>query len=222
MQNAKRFNLQGKPGNTFTFMLRHKAYHSDQQKMKLFFLILPFLILGCNTVNTKKKEPQNNDLRLSISISEFDTLHDWSLAWRLLEPIRNSSATFGKEKNINTASVGQQSLQAFYDMNSEVTNGGFIQFFWNGYGESISILKKGLQLVGDSAILKIVSAAETEHIKHQKEFENQKLKNDWEPLYDNLKTFDSLDQVYYKTQQKGIALFEKFIRDHAEQFIVLQ
>jgi hypothetical protein len=53
-------------------------------------------------------------------------------------------------------------------LDAQVTNGGFIQFYWNGYEVYLPSIKKGLELMGFTDLLKIINKSEKEYDKHIK------------------------------------------------------
>jgi hypothetical protein len=187
--------------------------------MKFIPFFILFFALSCNNVATESRKGQKETLLPKISRIEFDTLKDWNLGWRLLEPVRVATNESDEEQLLSKLSEGQRSLYVFLDLNSQVTNGGFIQYYWNDYGKFVSELENGLTLIGDTTILKLVRRSEVEYRNNRSFFDRQKQKDDWEPLYDRLKSFDSLDNSYYKHQQGAMVLFEKYIRQHPEQFV---
>ena len=148
----------------------------------------------------------------------FDTLKDWDLGWALLEPIRTAKDEKEELSLATRLSPGQKSLYFFWYLDDEVTNGGFIQFFWNDYEKYVPAITNGLNLIGDTVITSLVFQAAEEYHKHILEFHQQKLKDDWSPLYDNLKEFDSLDSLYYKKRQNAMELLEKYIRGNSDEF----
>jgi hypothetical protein len=163
-----------------------------------------------------------NHLKPDFDKVRFDTLHNWDLGWALLEPIYKER---GQEEEITFSkrlSPGQKALYFYWYLNDEVTNGGFIQFYWNGYRKYLPPIKDGLKLVGDTAIIDLIDQADKEYLANKSKFDQQKLKDDWEPLYDNLKKFDSLDNKFYKIQNNPMELLETYVRQHPDEFVNLK
>ncbi len=141
--------------------------------------------------------------------------------WDVLEPISDmiESAKY-EEKRAKTLSPEQKALHFFWYLDGQVTNGGFIQFYWNGYDIYLPSIKKGLELMAYSDLLKIVIKSEEEYDKYIKKFEEWRKKEDWEWLYKNLKEFDKLDDKYYANGENHYLVVEKFVRKHIDQFII--
>jgi hypothetical protein len=175
------------------------------------------IFLSCSDTNKSGPKDEERLVKPSISRREFDTLKNSDLAWRLIEPIFKSP--IDEEQLMTKLSKGQKALYVFCDLDAEVSNGGFIQYYWNGYGKFISDVESSLKLIGDTTILKIVRQAELAYRKNKGQFDTQKTKDDWEPLYNKLKLFDTLDNLYYKCNQEGFLLLDKYIRQYPEEFV---
>jgi hypothetical protein len=140
--------------------------------------------------------------------------------WEVLEPISDMiESVKHEEKRAKRLSPEQKALHFFWYLDAQVTNGGFIQFYWNGYEVYLPSIKKGLELMGFTDLLKIINKSEKEYDKHIKKFEEWRKKKDWQWLYDNLKEFDKLDSKYYSSSEKHYVTIEKFVRKHIDQFI---
>jgi hypothetical protein len=162
---------------------------------------------------------KDNHLQPFFDQPVFDTLHSWEFGYAILEPI-NIAKSEDDEKALSTRlSPGQKALYFIWYLDAQVTNGGFIQFYWNGYDKYLSPIINGLELIGDLAMIQLVNKADNEFRSHRMEFHEQKQKDDWEPLYDNLKEFDEFDSIYYATHDNTMGLIEKYVRQHPEEFV---
>lgn len=149
----------------------------------------------------------------------FDTSHGWDFGWAVLQPINIAK---GKEDETSLArrfSQGQKALYFFWYLDAEVTNGGFIQFYWNDNRKYLPPIIEGFKLIGDSSMLDLVNKADGEYLKHKEQFILQRQKDDWQPLYDNLKKFEDYDSTYYLTHDKTMELIEKYARQHPDEFV---
>jgi len=139
--------------------------------------------------NTFDKE---NHLRPNLARTSFDTLHEWDLGWALIESFRKGSNNDEEEIQVSKRlSPGHKALYFYWYLNDEVTNGGFIQFYWNDYRKYLPPVKDGLRLIGDTTMLNLVMQADKEYLANKDKFECQRPKNDWSPLYENLKRFET-------------------------------
>ena len=158
--------------------------------------------------NTFDKE---NHLQPDFKKVSFDTLRSWDFGWAILEPLNLGT---GEEKEIALSkrlSAGQKTLYFFWYLDAEVTNGGFIQFYWNNKRKYLPPIIDGLKLIGDKELLELINKADGQYLANKDKFDFQRTKDDWKPLYDNLKEFEKLDQLYYKIHDTTLAsLSEEF------------
>jgi hypothetical protein len=175
-----------------------------------------------NSIELYNTFDKTNHLRPDFNKSAFDTLHSWDFGWAILEPL-NIAPDKDKEKELSKRlSPGQKSLYFFWYLDAEVTNGGFIQFYWNGYRQYIPPIFDGLKLIGDTELIDLVTKADQEYLTHKDKFNVQREKDDWEPLYNDLIEFEKFDEYYYKIHDKTMDLIEKYTRQNASEFINLK
>jgi hypothetical protein len=201
----------------------------------LKYSLIYFLLSSCGQTQRERDNASNNPaelynlfykenhLRPDLAKASFDTLHEWDLGWALLEPISKASGSDEEEILISKMlSPGQKALYFYWYLNDEVTNGGFIQFYWNDYRKYLPPLKDGLKLIGDTAMLNLLEQADEEYLANKDKFESQRRMNDWSPLYENLKKFDIYDSVFYKIQNRPMELIEIYVRKHPDEFVKLK
>lgn len=197
------------------------------------FLLL--LLFSCGQTQKESNNTSDNSLELydtfdkenhlqpDLAKASFDTLHEWDLGWALLEPINKASDNGEDEIKLSKRlSPGQKALYFYWYLNDEVTNGGFIQFYWNDYRKYLPPIKDGLKLIGDTAMLNLVEQADREYLANKDKFDSQRQKNDWSPLYEYLKRFDTYDSVFYKIQNRPMELIETYVRKHPDEFVKLK
>jgi hypothetical protein len=170
------------------------------------------------TFNTFDK---SNHLQPTFDKAKFDTLHSWDFGWAVLEPI-NIAKTKDDDKELSKRfSPGQKALYFFWYLDAEVTNGGFIQFYWNGYRNYLPAIREGLNLIEDKELIELIEKADKEYLTNKDLFISQREKDDWEPLYNNLKIFGEYDSIYYKIHDRTMDLLEKYARLHPNEFVKL-
>jgi hypothetical protein len=169
--------------------------------------------------NTFNKE---SHLKPNFSKSAFDTLHSWDLGWEILEPINIAPDKEEEKLLLKRLSPGQKALYFFWYLDAEVTNGGFIQFYWNYNRQYLPPIIDGLKLIGDTELLGLVEKADKEYLAHKDKFDSQREKDNWEPLYNELKQFEKFDEQYYKIHDKTMELIEIYTRKHPDEFINLK
>lgn len=169
---------------------------------------------------------KENHLRPELNKAEFDTLTTWDFGWFLLEPINIIKDQEEDEIRVSKRfSPGQKALHFIWYLDGQVTNGGFIQFYLNGYGKYIPAIIDGLTLIGDDEMLALVKQADDLYLKNKERFDQQtdKIEEEgWGNLYDDLEGFDELDEQYYKTHERTMTLLEKYARRNPVDFGVLK
>jgi hypothetical protein len=161
-------------------------------------------------------------LKPDFQRSKFESLHSWDLGWELLSPINIASDQDDSEiKLVTRLSPGQKALYFFWYLEGQVTNGGFIQFFWNGYGKYLHPILEGLRLISDNEMIRLVEKAKREYHIHEEVFNKQKELDDWEPLYESLQIFDEFDRLYFKIHDHTMSLIERFAKINPNEFVNL-
>ncbi len=141
--------------------------------------------------------------------------------WEILEPISDMiKDARHEETRAKRLSPYQKALHFFWYLDGQVTNGGFIQFYCNGYDSYLPAIKKGLALMEHQQLLEQVIKSEQAYEKHKADFDKWKKKKDWEWLYDNLEEFEEMDDWYYANKEEHYTLAEKFVRLHIDDFII--
>jgi hypothetical protein len=159
--------------------------------------------------------------RGKVKWNDVKNLEGSDFLWEILEPISLMiKDTKYEETRAKRLSPNQKALHFFWYLDEQVTNGGFIQFYWNGYEVYLPSLKKGLELIGYTNLLKKVIKSEHEYEKHKAEFVKWRKKGDWEWLYNNLKEFEKLDDWYYKKEEQHYSIVEKYVRQNIDDFII--
>lgn len=159
--------------------------------------------------------------RPKLDKGEFFKLTDFDFGWFVLEPIsefiqdRNGELTKG-----NTLSYGQKALYYWWYVDSQVTNGGFTQFYYNDYGMYVPTIIKGLKHIGDNKMAELVNRSYELYLK-----ENKKIKDARETgleafsnLYKEIIDFDELNDEYYKLNEQTMNIIEIYIRKNPNEF----
>ena len=112
--------------------------------------------------------------RLTIDIinnydkNDLDSLVLDSLNLRLKD-INNPSKEF---EIVNTWSKGQQAVFSTFELDSEVLNGGFNQFYFNSSKIYYKLAENGLKLLGSKKYLELMINANSIYLKYTDHFEN--------------------------------------------------
>ena len=162
-----------------------------------------------------------NHLIPDIDKSKFEKLNTWDLGWEVLKPIRIAKSDKDELELSKRFSPGQKALYFFWYLDYQVTNGGFIQFYWNNYRYYLPTIIRGLVLIKDSNLLKLLLKVDIKYREHKEFFKAQKQLKDWEPLYKNIKEFNEFDNEYLACNTKTMELLELYIRQHPKSFVNL-
>ena len=165
---------------------------------------------------------KENHLKPEFDKSEFETLSSWDFGWAILQPI-NIAADKESEKTLSKRfSPGQKAIYFFWYLDGEVTNGGFIQFYWNENRKYLQPILKGLKLIGDNEMINIVEEADKIYLKNKDKFELEDSQENFEKLYNELTEFEDLDLKFYEIHDRTMDLIEKFARQNTNEFVILK
>lgn len=175
--------------------------------------------------NQPKNDPfwefdQSKHFRPRLNKGEFFKLTGFDFCWFVLEPISEYiQDEKGELKKGNTLSYGQKALYYWWYVDAQVTNGGFIQFYYNGYGKYVPTIIKGLNHIGDNKMAELVNRSyelyllENKKIKDARQGDLQSFSN----LYKEIKDFDKLDDEYYELNDQTMKVIEDYIRDNSNE-----
>jgi len=194
-------------------------------------LLILLLLLSCSReskqININDMDEfsvfnKSNHLKPEFDKLKFDSLHDWELGWEILKPIDKAKSDEHEKELSKQFSPGQKALYFFWYLDAQVTNGGFIQFYWNGYRRYLPTILKGLELLEDKDLIGLITKVDKEYLSNLKTFEKHRELNDWEPLYKNLTEFEKYDSIYYSIHDNTMKKIEKYIRLHPDDFVTLK
>ncbi len=157
--------------------------------------------------------------KANISRKKFKKLRGFDLCWELLQPLSLMVGHKSYERDrLRCCSQGQKALYLYWQFDNEVTNGGFVQFFWNGNAEYVPALLNGLELIGAKKMSKLVAEAYAEYQQQHRVFIQSNHLTD-SPLYNELEKLNQMDFEYFRLHKKTIDKLEKYIKTHPEEFI---
>lgn len=197
----------------------------------VLIILLITALSGCESKNNKRVNiatPPNDQFETFDSTQHlqpffdkktFDSLHGFEFGWALLEPINIAQSRDDDKELSKRFSPGQKALYFIWYLDAQVRNGGFPQFYLNGYGEYIPAIKIGLQLIGDTGMHALVMRADNEYKTHQKVIDSFKQRDDWGPLYEPPYKFETYDRMYYLANENMMKLIEAYARQHPYDFV---
>lgn len=185
------------------------------------------IVLGHNldtpTNNDYAIFEKQNHFKSPISKTEFDSLKGADLAWEVLEPMSKMAAKLNiknEKDGVKRLSNGQKALYFFWYLDGQVTNGGFIQFYWNGYSKYLPAIIEGLKLIQDTEMLNLVNEVEIEFKRDVNVFAKYMSEDNFSGIYKELKRYEKFDNRYYDINENTFARIEKYIREHKDDFVV--
>lgn len=108
-----------------------------------------------------------NHFRPKINRADYFKLSDFDFGLLILEPI--TAFVNGKEdQKGNSLSYAQKALYYWWYVDGQVTNGGFVQFYFNGYGKYVQTAFKGLEHIGDSEMADLIRRADLIYKQNEK------------------------------------------------------
>ncbi|WP_179020623.1 DMP19 family protein [Winogradskyella forsetii] len=163
---------------------------------------------------------ESKHFKPKLDKGEFFKLTGFDFGWYVLEPISEYiKDEKGELKKGNTLSYGQKALYYWWYVDAQVTNGGFTQFYYNGYGKYVPTIIKGLKYIGDNKMAGLVNRSYEIYLK-----ENKKIKDarkgglqEFSNLYKEIEDFDELDNEYYDLNEKTMKIIEKYVRKNPNE-----
>lgn len=193
-------------------------------------LITAITILTMNIFNLFGQNKQQDDpyskfdktahYRPKLSKGDFFRLTGFDFGWFILEPIsnfikdRDGEITKGK-----SLSYGQKALYYWWYVDAQVTNGGFVQFYFNDYGHYVPTIIKSLEHIGDRKMADLIQRADNIYQKNKKLIDKAREKDLFDSdLYERLEELSKLDSEYYKLNEKTMTRLVKYIRKNPNEF----
>jgi antitoxin component YwqK of YwqJK toxin-antitoxin module len=160
-------------------------------------------------------------LRPRIDKVEFYQQAGFDFGWLLLEPLSIGMSLENEAELAKRLSPGQKALYFWWYLDAEVTNGGFVQFFFNAKDKYLPAIINGLEFIGDKEMAGVVREARRIYLQNLYIFENARVQEEiGSELYEQLDELSHLDGRYYALNKLTMARIEKFARQHPNEFCV--
>jgi len=156
----------------------------------------------------------------NIDRGDFFSLSGFDFGWLILEPMSLYVGTEEDEiQRTRTLSYGQKALYFWWYLDGQVSNGGFGQFYDNGYGKYVPTIIRGLEYIGDEKMAALILEADRAYNKEQRNY--AKLKRIIRALKveasDNDK-LDALTEEYFSLKDLTMSKIEAYIRTNVNEF----
>ncbi|MEQ8415838.1 MAG: DUF4375 domain-containing protein [Imperialibacter sp.] len=177
---------------------------------------------------TKKNNPfetfdKSNHLKPRINKADFYQLTGFDFGWLLLEPINIVQSPDDEPELSKRLSSGQKALYFWWYLDGEVTNGGFIQFYFNGKEKYVPAIIAGMELIGDKEMADLVRKAQDVYTKNIKAFNyawSDDSSEEFSKLYEKVTDLSELDDIYYSLNNQTMSKIEKYAKQHPFEFCV--
>ncbi len=196
-----------------------------QRLNKLLITILTMNIFNLFGQNKPKNDPywefnESEHFKPNLERGDFFKLTDFDFGWFVLEPIseyiQDEKGELKKGKNL---SYGQKALYYWWYVDGQVNNGGFTQYYYNGYGKYTPTIIKALKHIGDDKMAELVNRSYELYLKENRKIKDARL-GGWEEfsnLYKEIKDFDDLDDEYYNLNNQTMKNIENYIRKNPNE-----
>jgi hypothetical protein len=167
---------------------------------------------------------KDKHFRPKVNIGDFFKLTGYEFGRLILKPL----GAFVKKREYlvergRSLSYGQKSLYYWWKIDAEVTNGGFVQFYYNGHGPYVHTIIKALEHIGDLEMAALIQHADNI-------YQNSKdlIDVDWDEdlfgsdIYEKLQELSDLDDKYYSLNKKTLSIIEKYIRKNPDEFCLVK
>lgn len=163
----------------------------------------------------------NNQLRPPVNRFKFYETTGFDFGWMLLQPINIAQSEEEEPELAKQFSPGQKALYFWWFVDAEVTNGGFVQFYYNQKEKYIPAVLVGLDHIGASDMAALIRKAHLTFEESRSEIESARNKSLFnQDLYKRLKGLTELDQEYYNLRDNAMAQLEEYARKHPDEFCV--
>ena len=181
-------------------------------------LTLSCLLAGCERPQ-EKFTPRYPVLTLEI----LKGIPDDKLELEVMDHIQSKIGDNYEHEHTIVAplSKGLQMVYATVELEHEVANGGFNQYFWNSTGEFRNEALEGYKLLGAAEHERITAEAIGVYNVNQPKLDEAKATGTLEAFSQSYKDnpLNKLDDRFYNLKEDTSAMRTKFIREHPEQII---
>jgi hypothetical protein len=114
----------------------------------------------------------------------------------LVQPLHEALEAAGSWDYLDTLVPIEQLLLSFDYVDHQIQQGGFIQLFHNGYVGLLPSMPAQLEMIGDTAMSKLVDYALKQFVIHHELFAEAETLEDFTKLYQKIPAFEALDTEF--------------------------
>src|SRR5687768_8247083 len=116
-------------------------------------------------------------------------------------------------------SYGQKALYYLSQVDSQIGNGGFVQLYYNSFGQYLPTTIKALRYIGEEHMAALLENAEGIYLKNRALMEEARQHDLFgSDIYERMEAFSPLEDVYYKMIIDTQRNVERYIRNHPDEF----
>jgi len=195
-------------------------------------LLLSMLLLGCqkgeeatnsDEISKSIQAFQNRKIYTKLDIETLNKINDENLEIAILDYIDSKVGNDYENQYliITNLSKGFQAIYTTWEVEAEVNNGGFNQYFWNSTGEFANEAIEGFKQIKAEEFEKIMKGAVATAISENKEMKKFRDKGTIEAFSESYKhtSLNTYDDEFYNCKENLSALRIKYIRDNPELFV---
>lgn len=166
-------------------------------------------------------DPQSH-FKPKINTADFFRMTGFDFGWLVLEPMSKFVASREHEiERTKSLSYGQKALYFWWYVDAQVRNGGFVQFYYNGYGRYAPVVIKALKHIGDTDMAALVQCAEDIYQQNKQLMDEAQGKELFgSDLYKRMSEMTKLDNEYYTLNKKTMSIIEDFLRRNPNECCV--
>lgn len=150
----------------------------------------------------------NDQLRPAISREDFFGASGFEFGWNILAPINIAKGPSYEPELVKRFSPGQKALYFWWFLDAQVTNGGFVQFYFNRYNKYIPAIIAGMKAIGDPDMEALVRKAHDIALANPDMIAKGRRENNLSDLYKDLPDLGALDDQYFQLHHETMAKIE--------------
>ncbi len=159
--------------------------------------------------------------RPKLNEKRFYTLQGMDFGRYILKPL---SVYIGKQENEvalgKNLSYGQKSIYYWWYLDEQVTHGGFMQFFMNGYEKYIDVIAKGLEFVGDVSMANFLRQVKDYFCNNNTAIMDQMVVPESYKKVVEKGGLSVFDATYLSLHDATMHIIETYAKEHPEEFCV--
>ena len=127
-------------------------------------------------------------------------------------------------ENMGELNSDQLTLLSWDILHEELTDGGFVQLIYNGYGPFIfkNPFAKALRQWGLREPSKFIYDAHTLWLKHREEIERELSDEEFMALFEQFPDFEDMDDKFIENEEAWTEDIAHYVDDNIEKFAVIK